>query len=209
MTKIAKLLNIQRDLKCDKSQFNEFGKFKYRSCEDILEAVKPLCVREGVALLISDTIEQIGGKNYIKATVGLFDTQDDTTIATAAAYAREPEEKKGMDDSQITGAASSYARKYALNALFAIDDTKDADSDESPQEANSAPTAAQKKQEDKPLTLKEAMRITITFKRGGKEESYRLGELSEKQLAWVVENFYGREKEAAKLIQREKFKSAL
>lgn len=209
MTKIAKLLNIQRDLKCDKSQFNEFGKFKYRSCEDILEAVKPLCVREGVALLISDTIEQIGGKNYIKATVGLFDTQDDTTIATAAAYAREPEEKKGMDDSQITGAASSYARKYALNALFAIDDTKDADSDESPQEANSAPTAAQKKQEDKPLTLKEAMRITITFKRGGKEESYRLGELSEKQLAWVVENFDGREKEAAKLIQREKFKSAL
>ena len=216
MSKFAKLLNIQRDLKCDKSQFNEFGKYNYRSCEDILEAVKPLCVREGVALLISDTIEQIGGKNYIKATVELHDTEDDNLIATAAAYAREPDEKKGMDDSQITGAASSYARKYALNALFAIDDTKDADSDESPQEANSTPTAAQKKQasksaqsEDKPLTLKEAMQESVKFKRNGKEEDYRLGALSERQLDWVIENFDGRTKEAAKIIRREKFKSAL
>lgn len=211
MSKMTKLMNIQRDLKCEKSQFNSFGKYKYRSCEDILEAVKPLCAREGVALLISDKIEQIGERQYIKATVGIFDIEDDQPIATAEAYAREPGTKAGMDDSQITGAASSYARKYALNALFAIDDTKDADSDESPQGANDAPTGAQKKAkaEDKPITLKEAMQESVVFARNGKEESYRLGALSERQLAWVIGNFDGRTKEAAKLIKREKFKSAI
>lgn len=116
------LNKIQRELKAPKNQFNSFGKYNYRSCEDILEAVKPLL---GTAiLLLNDEIVNIGGYNYIKATVTIKDGND--TISTTA-YARESVDKKGMDDAQITGATSSYARKYALNGLFCIDDGKDND----------------------------------------------------------------------------------
>jgi len=118
-----KILNkIQKELKAPKNQFNAFGKYKYRSCEDILEAVKPLL--EDATLTINDEMVVIGERYYIKATVTL--TEADKSISTTA-YARESEEKKGMDSAQITGATSSYARKYALNGLFLIDDTKDAD----------------------------------------------------------------------------------
>lgn len=120
-----KLSNIQKELKAPKSQYNSFGKYNYRSCEDIVEAVKPLLAKQGMSLVISDEVMLVGTRYYIKATAKVC---DDLEEITATAYAREPDEKKGMDESQITGTASSYARKYALNGLFAIDDTKDADS---------------------------------------------------------------------------------
>lgn len=129
-----KLSNIQNELKAPKGQFNKFGGYKYRSCEDILEAVKPLCKKYKTVLVLSDTLANIGERYYIQATARLTDIEankesEDTCISNTA-YAREEENKKGMDGSQITGTASSYARKYALNGLFNIDDTKDADTDE-------------------------------------------------------------------------------
>ena len=127
--KMQKLLNIQKELKAPKSQYNSFGKYNYRNCEDILEAVKPLCAREGACLTISDEVAQVGERYYIRATATLYDSETGEVINYVTAYAREEAEKKGMDGSQVTGAASSYARKYALNGLFNIDDTKDADSE--------------------------------------------------------------------------------
>lgn len=119
-----KLIEIQAELKAPKSQFNKFGGYNYRNCEDILEAVKPLCAKHEIVPLLSDEIVMIGDRFYIKATAKVTDGKDE--IATTA-FARESKDKKGMDESQITGSASSYARKYALNGLFCIDDTKDAD----------------------------------------------------------------------------------
>lgn len=116
--------DIQHNLKAPKRQYNSFGKYNYRSCEDILEGVKPLLKEHNLALLIDDEIVQIGERYYVKATAKITDGRE---IVSATAYAREPDTKKGMDESQITGATSSYARKYALNALLCIDDTKDAD----------------------------------------------------------------------------------
>lgn len=126
---LTKLIALQTELKAPKNQFNKFGGYKYRSCEDILEAVKPLLKKQGCSLTISDTMENIGDRYYIKATVTVYDTATGESISNSA-YAREEESKKGMDGSQITGTASSYARKYALNGLFLIDDTKDADTNE-------------------------------------------------------------------------------
>lgn len=119
-----KLKLIQSELKAPKAQRNTFGNYNYRSCEDILEALKPLLKQHDCLLTISDTIEAIGNRIYVKATATF--THDKFTIQTTA-YAREASEKKGMDEAQITGSASSYARKYCLNGMFAIDDTKDAD----------------------------------------------------------------------------------
>lgn len=120
-----KLVAVQAKLKAPKNQYNNFGKYSYRNCEDILEAVKPLLNEQGLVLILTDDIEvKENGRTYVKAKACLFDGQNE--IYTYA-YAREPESKKGMDDSQITGATSSYARKYALNGLFLIDDQKDAD----------------------------------------------------------------------------------
>lgn len=116
--------DIQHRLKAPKGQYNSFGKYNYRSCEDILEGVKPLLKEHNLALLINDEIVQIGERYYVKATAKITDGRE---LVSATAYAREPDTKKGMDESQITGATSSYARKYALNALLCIDDTKDAD----------------------------------------------------------------------------------
>lgn len=116
--------DIQHKLKAPKGQYNSFGKYNYRSCEDILEGVKPLLKKHNLALLINDEIVQIGERYYVKATAKITDGRE---FVSATAYAREPDTKKGMDESQITGATSSYARKYALNALLCIDDTKDAD----------------------------------------------------------------------------------
>lgn len=117
---------IAAELKAPKGQFNKFGGYKYRSCEDILEAVKPLLVKYRASLSIRDFIEQQGSRYYVRATAELV-SWDDAQAIVATAYAREPEDKKGMDASQITGTASSYARKYALNGLLLIDDTKDDD----------------------------------------------------------------------------------
>ena len=152
-----KLSKVQEELKAPKGQYNSFGKYKYRSCEDILEAVKPILIKNKLSMQISDELVVIGESTpttynevyydkdlkrenertvisgnqryYIKATVTLLDIEDNSTMSNTA-YAREEEYKKGMDGSQITGTASSYARKYALNGLFLIDDTKDADTDE-------------------------------------------------------------------------------
>lgn len=120
---------VQNELKAPKNQYNSFGKYNYRSCEDILEAAKPLCAKHGIVLNLSDKPMQVGERYYIEATATLFDIESDAHLSSTAS-ARESIDKKGMDDSQITGTASSYARKYALNGLFNIDDTKDADTDE-------------------------------------------------------------------------------
>ena len=119
------LVKIQAELKAPKGQTNNFGKYKYRSAEDIIEAVKPILHKYGTALVVSDEVVQVGDRIYIKATATLLDDTDNHISVNG--WAREEEVKKGMDAAQITGAASSYARKYALNGLFAIDDTKDAD----------------------------------------------------------------------------------
>lgn len=130
ITLAEKLLNVQTELKAPKSQYNSFGKYAYRSAEDIVEAVKPLTKTHRILLTISDEVIETAGRIYIKATAAVFDVDSPEKTISCTAYAREPESKKGMDDSQITGTASSYARKYALNGLFAIDDTKDADTNE-------------------------------------------------------------------------------
>jgi hypothetical protein len=122
---MKELMLIQSELKAPKNQFNRFGNYNYRSCEDILEAVKPLLAKNECSLTISDDIVEVGGRIYVKATAKIVN-KDGNEVANSA-FAREAEEKKGMDVSQITGSASSYARKYALNGLFCIDDTRDAD----------------------------------------------------------------------------------
>ena len=123
-----KLMAVQAELKAPKGQYNSFGKYKYRSCEDILEAVKPILAKVGATLVVGDELLVMGERYYIKATAKFMDSENGDSI-TNTAYAREEESKRGMDDSQITGTASSYARKYCLNGLFLIDDTKDADTD--------------------------------------------------------------------------------
>lgn len=151
----AKLVNIQAELKAPKGQYNSFGGYKYRSCEDILEAVKPLLRTFGLYITISDSIEEVGGKVYVKATATISD--GDNQISTTA-YAREAETKKGMDDSQVTGTASSYARKYALNGLFAIDDTKDADATNTHEKGQNEAQAL----DNKPATSQQLEKIKKT-----------------------------------------------
>lgn len=122
------LQKIQTELKAPKGQYNKFGNYKYRSCEDILEAVKPILAKYNAIITLSDDIASIDGRFYVKATARMI--AESKIVAEVSAFAREPEDKKGMDASQITGTASSYARKYALNGLLLIDDTKDEDSNE-------------------------------------------------------------------------------
>jgi len=138
------LLEVQSELKVPKGQRNTFGNYNYRSCEDVLEAAKPLLKKNGLTLVLDDKMEQIGTRTYVQATATLTNTESQTIFNHG--YARESETKKGMDDSQITGAASSYARKYALNGLFLIDDTKDADTNEYQEQASKP----DKPQPDKP-----------------------------------------------------------
>lgn len=149
MSVYEKLIKVQKELKAPKSKFNNFGKYKYRSLEDILEGVKPLLDKYKATLVISDTIEQIGDRYYLNAEASFIDTETGDRVSNSA-MARESAEKKGMDDSQITGTASSYARKYALNGLFLIDDTKDADTDEAhiESEARAEQAKDEKRMED-------------------------------------------------------------
>lgn len=140
-----KLVAIQCDLKAPKGQKNTFVGYKYRSCEDILEAVKPHLARHGLVLNISDEIVEVVGRVYVKATATIT---DGTNSQSVTAYAREAETKKGLDPAQVTGTSSSYARKYALNGLFCIDDTKDPDTDEYAKRTGSA-----KKKDDKDETI--------------------------------------------------------
>lgn len=125
-----KLMKIQAELHAPKNQRNSFGNYNFRSCEDILEAVKPLLSKYKTTLIMFDTVSQVGDRYYVTATAKITDVEDPADYELVTASAREADAKKGMDDSQITGSASSYARKYALSGLFAIDDNKDADTDE-------------------------------------------------------------------------------
>ena len=132
MTLKEKLMNIQAELKAPKNLRNSFGNYNYRNVESILEALKPLLVKYNATVTITDTIEFIADRIYVKAVATIYDVENknnDADIITATAYAREAEAKKGMDEAQITGATSSYARKYALNGLFLLDDTQDVDTE--------------------------------------------------------------------------------
>ena len=139
MNLYEKLLKIQSELKAPKGQYNDFGNYYYRSCEDIQEGVKPLLKEVGAVLLIGDEIVQLGDRYYIKATATLIDCESTDRIENVA-YAREEFNKPKMDASQVTGSASSYARKYALNGLFCIDDVKDADNGKAEEKADKKPT---------------------------------------------------------------------
>lgn len=150
---MKELINIQHKLKAPKGRKNSFGNYNYRSCEDILEAVKPLLAEEECTLTLSDDMVAIGERIYVKAVATIRKGDESVTVT---AYAREAETKKGMDDSQITGTASSYARKYALNGLFLIDDTKDADTDEYANQTK----AGENIEEDRPINKTEVKTLT-------------------------------------------------
>ena len=148
LTFLEKVAAVQAELKAPKSQRNDFGKYNYRSCEDIFEAVKPLLAKYGLVLICSDELVEIGGRNYVKATAELIGVSEGLPARISnTAYAREEETKKGMDGSQITGASSSYARKYALNGLFLIDDTRDSDATNT--HGKEEPVKEEKKAENK------------------------------------------------------------
>ena len=146
-----KLLSIQTALKAPKNQYNAFGKYNYRNCEDILEAAKPICKEVNALVWLTDNIVMVGERYYVEATATFVDIESGEKLL-AVAYAREEESKKGMDGSQVTGASSSYARKYALNGLFDIDDTKDSDDtntfgkDDTPPKNDTPPAQPPKKQ---------------------------------------------------------------
>jgi len=175
-----KLLEVQTKLRVPKGQRNDFGRYNYRSCEDILEAVKPLLAEQRLVLLLSDGVEMVGDRYYVVATATLRNADDGKTFIYVEARAREEETKKGMDGSQITGAASSYARKYALSGLFDIDDTKDADTNEHrSQTGNAAPTTrkpaptkpAEEAKSDEPCSTSQRSTIFgLLQKRGIKQD---------------------------------------
>lgn len=148
MSIYEKLLSIQTELKAPKSQYNEFGGYNYRNCEDIAEALKPLLKQHNATVLLTDEIENIGDRFYVRATATFIDIESGEKV-TVSALAREELSKKGMDGSQVTGASSSYARKYALNGLFCIDDTKDSDTLNNSKEYTAPPKA--QKQPTKPV----------------------------------------------------------
>lgn len=142
---MKELIKIQSELKAPKNQYNSYGGYKYRNAEDILEAVKPLLEKHDCIMTITDDILQVGNRTYIKATITL--RNNDGEKVEVSAFAREDESRKGFDGAQLTGCSSSYARKYALNGLFLIDDTKDADTDEHQKQTATKPKKATKKEE--------------------------------------------------------------
>lgn len=201
MSIYEKLMRIQTEIKAPKNLYNSFGKYKYRNAEGICEAVKPYLQKENCTLVLSDDIVEIGGRVYVKAIATLMDCENDEWVETRA-YARESFEKKGMDDSQITGTASSYARKYALNGLFLLDDTKDADTDEYKKQIDEK----NKEEEDRKKTeeignmIISDVKVKILHKRcadEGVDESkiltlYKVSdfaELTEKKFHNIVENW--------------------
>lgn len=168
------LTNLQSELKAPKAQRNSFGNYNYRSAEDILEAVKPLLSKHGLTMTTTDTIVNIGARYYVKATATLYGFDGSISVD---GWAREAKDKKGMDASQITGATSSYARKYAYNGLFSIDDTKDADSDEhtnQTQQATSKPKTAPKPvTDDKPTKAQLDTIYSLAVGQGLSDEEIR------------------------------------
>lgn len=172
---VEQLAEVQAKLKAPKGQYNQFGKYNYRSCEDILEAVKPFLKEQGLTLTLSDTIEAVSNRVYVKALATVQNANGES-IANQA-YAREAETKKGMDDSQITGTASSYARKYALNGLFLIDDTKDADTDQYHEQT-------QRSAEKAPIQYIDEIKQTVIMK-----ELHRTGWNVKEMLAYLGKKF--------------------
>lgn len=152
-----KMMHIQTTLKAPKNLYNSFGNYKYRNAEGILEAVKPLLAENKMSMYITDDVQAVGDRVYVKATVKVWDTETGEWVETSA-LAREALNKKGMDDSQITGTASSYARKYALNGIFLLDDTKDADTDENQKERTAR---ANKQEQEKNKEKLEQMKISL------------------------------------------------
>lgn len=201
-----KLLAIQCELKAPKSQYNSFGKYNYRNCEDILEAVKPICRKHNAVLRLTDDIIFVDGRHYVKATAILTDCEKPDMQISVSANAREEEDKKGMDGSQVTGASSSYARKYALNGLFDIDDTKDSDTtnqgdnnDKKPK-TNVKTSIQQDKtqlQQNNDMSLEQAKKVCFS---SGRSANIPFGELKDNQLEWVSENGKGQYKQAAEII---------
>lgn len=167
----GKLAAIQQELKAPKDKKNTYGGYNYRSAEGILEALKPVLARHEATVVLTDELVQVGDRYYVKATAALWSTTD-TDVVTANGWAREAEVKKGMDDSQITGTASSYARKYALNALLLIDDTKDADTDEYQKETH--PEKISPDQKKTILALADLARVDLGKVLGGED----LGKMS-------------------------------
>ena len=205
-----KLLAIQTELKAPKSQYNAFGKYYHRNCEDILEAVKPICQKYKAVLFLTDDILFVESRHYVKATATLVNCEKPEEFIIVNANAREEEEKKGCDGSQVTGASSSYARKYALGGLFDIDDTKDSDTtnigDKTAKEkpAESANNTASNAQQTKPtaqasgtMTLAQAKANCFT---NGKNANKPFGEASDGFLTWVSQNGNGKAKMAADII---------
>lgn len=180
------LIRIQSELKAPKSQYNSFGKYSYRNAEDILEAVKPLLSKYNATMYITDEVVEVGSRIYVKATVTLSDGKE--TI-TASAYAREPEILKGMSESQITGATSSYARKYALNGLFAIDDTKDNDTNELREE----------REERVAYEEKQAKKSKFTDEQMAQMKKWNDGTFTAEELADIKKRLAG--KDFAKVIE--------
>ena len=176
-----KLMKIQTELNAPKNQRNTFGKYNYRSCEDILEGLKPLMLKYKCSITVSDIVELVGSRYYIKAIAILTDCEldgNDKYIGESTAYAREPESQKGMNEAQITGSASSYARKYALNGLFAIDDNKDADSQDNSEKKQTVQQNNYQKptpKQEKPLTKEE--KEAIELKESIKSYQINIGEL--------------------------------
>lgn len=186
-----KLYNIQKELKAPKGQYNSFGKYKYRSCEDIFEAIKPLLEKYKLILTTDDELVYIGERYYIKAIAKLIDVEQPyeefdeckaINCITNTSYAREEEIKKGMDGSQITGASSSYARKYALNGLFLIDDTKDSDSTNVGEE----------------ITKEQALEYTFTKGKYKGKKIEELYELDKGYLQWWLDQ--GNDEDIKKMI---------
>lgn len=186
MSVVKKLMNVQNKLKAPKNQLNKFGNYNYRNCEDILEAVKPLLFENGLILNISDEIVMIGDRFYVQAVVKVID--EENNYIEAKALARECVDKKGMDTSQITGATSSYARKYALNGLFCIDDTKDSDycndKEESKKDSKNQQNKATTKQQEQlvsDIQIAEIMKKCSEYKKDVNSilECYKISNLKE------------------------------
>lgn len=203
-----KLMTVQLSLKAPKNQFNSFGKYYYRSCEDILEGLKPCLKEVKAAVTIDDEIVEIGGRVYVKASAHFHDAETGEMVNNTA-YAREEETKSGMSAAQITGATSSYARKYALNGLFMIDDNKDADTDESKVESDakskaykSKTTETKKTESSNPVESQviSDTKIHALMKKAEQDgvsvatildkcKKPNLESLTEKQFAWVCSNW--------------------
>lgn len=179
---------LQSELIAPKNQYNKFGKYNYRSGEDILNAVKPLNIKYNVFLYITDEPVLVGDRQYIKATARLIDMKDTNKFIDAVAYAREPAVKKGMSEDQITGATSSYARKYALNGLYLIDDTKDADTDQYQQQQNAPNNKPKHNTQNKPATQTKApAKLSATQKSEIETKSKEFAKLRNQTVGKVME----------------------